>query len=53
MSKMKRNGNIKIHMYSRNSMYLLASDGVHSANINGDHDHVTRFKSYCQKEKLG
>ena len=40
-------------MFSRNSIYPLPRDGTFSAHIKGDHDHVSRYKSYCQKEKLG
>ena len=49
----KNNENIKIHMFSRNSIYPLSRDGAFSAHINGDHDHVSRYKSYYQKDKLG
>ena len=44
---------IKIHMFARNSIYPLPLDGALSAHINGDHDHVSRYKSYCEKDKLG
>ena len=47
------NGNIKIHMFSRNPMYPLLRGGAFSTHINGDHDHVSRYKSYCQKDKMG
>ena len=40
-------------MFSRNSIYLLPSDGALCAHINGDHDHVCRYKPYYQKDKLG
>ena len=40
-------------MFSRNSIYLLHRDGAFSAHINGDHDQVSRYKSHCQKDKLG
>ena len=40
-------------MVSRNSIYALPRDGTFSAHINGDHDHVSRYKSYYQKDKLG
>ena len=49
----KKNGNIKIHMFSRNSIHPLPYDGAFSAHTNGDHDHVSRYKFYCQKDKLG
>ena len=49
----KKNGNIKIHMFSRNSIYSLPRDEAFSAHITGDHEHVSRYKSYCQKDKLG
>ena len=32
-------------MFSHNSIYPLPSDGALSANINGDHDHVSSYKS--------
>ena len=38
-------------MVSRNSIYALPRDGTY--HINGDHDHVSRYKSYYQKDKLG
>ena len=40
-------------MFSRNFIHSLPRDGVFPAHINGDHDHVSRYKSYCQKDKLG
>ena len=40
-------------MFSRNSIYSLPRNGALSAHINGDHDHVSRYKSYYQKNKLG
>ena len=49
----KMNWNVKIHMVSRNSIYPLPRDGTFSAHINGDHNHVSRYKSYYQKDKLG
>ena len=49
----KKKGNIKIHMFSCNSIYPLPHDGALSAHISGDHDHFSRYKSYCQKDKLG
>ena len=39
-------------MFSRNSIYPVFRDGALSAHINGDHDHVSRYKSYYQKDKL-
>ena len=47
------NGNIKIHMVSRNSIYSFPRDGAFFAHIKGDYDHVCRYKSYYQKDKLG
>ena len=41
-----------IHV-SRNSIYPLPRDGVLSTHINSDHDHVSTYKSYYQKDKLG
>ena len=41
----KNNENIKIHMFSRNSIYPLLYDGAFSAHINGDHDR-SRFNNY-------
>ena len=38
-------------MLSRNSIYPLPCDGALSAHINGDH--VSRYKSYYEKDKLG
>ena len=38
----EKNGNIKIHMFSRNSIYPLPREWAFSAHINGDHDHVSR-----------
>ena len=40
-------------MLSRNSIYPLHRDGALSAYINGDHEHVFRYKSYCQRDKVG
>ena len=39
-------------MVSRNSIYPFPCDGVLSSLIN-NHDHVSRYKSYYQKGKLG
>ena len=36
-----------------NSIYPLLCDGAHFAYINGDHDHVFRYKPYLPKENLG
>ena len=47
------NRNIKIHMFSRNSIYPFPHDVAFSAHINGDNNHVSRYKSYCQIDKLG
>ena len=33
-------------MVSCNSIYSLLRDGAFFAHINGDHDHVSRYKSY-------
>ena len=41
-----------LHMFSRNSMHPLSRDGALSGHINGGHDHVSRYKSYYQKDKL-
>ena len=49
----KKRGNIKIHMFSRNFIYPLPRDGTLSAEINNDHNHASRYKSYCQEDKLG
>ena len=49
----KQNGNTKIYMFSRNSMYPLPHDWARSAHINGNHDRVSSNKSDCQKDKLG
>ena len=40
----KNNENIKVHMFSRNSIYPLPRDGAFFAHINGDDDHVSRYK---------
>ena len=40
-------------MFSRNSIYSLPHDGAFSAQINGDDDHISRYKSYYRKDKLG
>ena len=40
-------------MFSRNSIYPLPRDGGLSGHINGDHDHVSRYMSYYQKDKVG
>ena len=43
-----------MHMFSRNSVYPLPRDEDFSAHISGDdHDHVSRYKAYYQKYKLG
>ena len=47
------NRNIKIYMFSNNFVYPLPRDGAFSAHINVDHDHVSKYKSYCQNDKLG
>ena len=39
-------------MFSRNSIYQLPRDGAFSSRINGDHDHVSKNKSYCREDKL-
>ena len=38
---------------SLNSIYPLLCDGADFAHINGDHDHVFRYKPYLPKENLG
>ena len=35
-------------MVSRNSIYALPLDGAFSAHVNGDHDHVSGYKSKRQ-----
>ena len=40
-------------MFSGNSIYPLPLDGAFSPNVNGGHDHLSRYKYYCRKEKLG
>ena len=40
-------------MFPRNSLYPLPSDEALSTHMNGEHDHVSRYKSYYQKNKLG
>ena len=40
-------------MFSRNSIYPVSCDGALSAHINGNHDHVFRYKSYYENDKLG
>ena len=40
-------------MFSSNSTYPLPRDGALPAYVNGNHDHVSRHKSYYQKDKLG
>ena len=40
-------------MFSRKLIYPLPSDGALSAHINADHDDVSRYKSYYQKDKSG
>ena len=40
-------------MFSCNFIYPLPRDVALSALINSDHDHVSRYKSYYQKDKLG
>ena len=40
-------------MLSCNSMYPLPRDETFSAHIHGDHDHLSRSKTYYQKYKLG
>ena len=49
----KNNENIKIHMFSRNSIYPPSRDGDFPAHINGDHVHVSTYKSCDPKDKLG
>ena len=44
--------NIKLRMFSRNSIYLLPRDGAFSTYINGSHECVSRYKSYYQKDIL-
>ena len=39
-------------MFSRNSIYPLPSEEGLFPHINGDHDHVSRYKYYYQKDKL-
>ena len=39
-------------MFSCNSIYPLPHDGAFSPHISGDHDDVSRYKSYYQKDKL-
>ena len=36
-------------MFSRNSIYPLPCDGALAAHINGDLDHVFRYRSYSKK----
>ena len=36
-------------MLSRKSIYPLPRDGAFFAHINGDHDHVSTYKHYYQK----
>ena len=40
-------------MFLRNSIYLLPRDGALSVFISRDHDHVSKYKPYYQKGKLG
>ena len=40
-------------MDSRNSIYPIPRDGDFSTHINGGYDHVSKYKSYYQKDKLG
>ena len=40
-------------MFLRNSIYLLPRDRALSVHINGNHDHVSKYKSYYQKDELG
>ena len=40
-------------MFSRNSIYPVSCDGALSAHINDNHDHVFRYKSYYENDKLG
>ena len=40
-------------MISLNSIDLLPRDGALSAYINLNHDHISRYKSHYQKDKLG
>ena len=49
----KNNKNIKIHMFSCNSIYPPPRDGAFSPHISGDHDHISMYKSYCRKDKPG
>ena len=35
-----------------NYIYSLPRDGTISAQLNGDHDHISRYKSYYKKDKL-
>ena len=44
---------MKIHMFSGNSINPLPHDEAFSIPINGNHDHVSRYKFYCLKDKLG
>ena len=39
-------------MFSCNSIYPLPRDGALSAQINGNHDHVSQYKSYYKKDKM-
>ena len=39
-------------MFPRNSIYPIPRDGALSVHITHDHDHVSRYKSYYQKDKL-
>ena len=37
-------------MFSDNFIYPFLCDGALSAHINGDHDHVSMYKPYYQKD---
>ena len=39
-------------MFSRNSIYPPSRDGAFAAHINDDHNHVSRYKTYYQNDKL-
>ena len=39
-------------MFLRNSVYPVTHDGALFVQINGDQDHVSRYKFYDQKAKI-
>ena len=45
----KTNWNIKIHMFSRNSIYLFPHDSALPTHINGDYEHVFRYSFFIKK----